>query len=309
LYGTGRGDDAAVFRLSDEIAIIQTVDFFTPIVDDPFTFGEIAAANALSDCYALGARPVTAMNVVVFPAGVDQAVLKAILEGGASKVHEAQATLVGGHTIGGPEPIYGLSVTGTAHPLAVVTNAKARVGDALVLTKKLGVGIVSNALKSEKNRSRVSAQLEEAAIRSMRTLNRAAAEAMVAVGVNACTDITGFGLVGHALNIAQASRTRFYIRTEALPVFDGVLELAEGAAGGAAKRNRTWAEPHCTLSGTIDAAHAALLFDAQTSGPLLIAVPENNLSALRSESLDRGAPEFAVIGEVIDGPPGTILIE
>jgi selenide, water dikinase len=309
LYGTGRGDDAAVFRLSDEIAIIQTVDFFTPIVDDPFTFGEIAAANALSDCYALGARPITAMNIAVFPAAIEQAVLRAILEGGAAKVHEAGATLVGGHTIGGPEPIYGLSVTGTAHPLAVVTNSKARTGDVLVLTKKIGVGIVSNALKSETNRNRVSPRLAEEAVRSMRTLNRAAAEAMVAVGVNACTDITGFGLLGHALNVAQASKATFRIHSKDLPVFDGVLELAEVAAGGAAKRNRSWADPHCTLSESIDAARAALLFDAQTSGPLLIAVPEPNLSALRSECLDRGAPEFSVIGEVIDGAAGTILVD
>jgi selenide,water dikinase len=292
--GFNTADDAGVFQLSDEQALIQTVDFFTPIVDDPYLFGQIAAANALSDVYAMGGEPLTCLNIVGFPCHGDLALLREILRGGADKIAEAGAVLVGGHTVQDDEPKYGLSVTGLIHPGRIITNAGARPGDRLILTKPLGTGIVATAIKGEAAPPDVAAT----AAQVMATLNRDAARAMREAGVKAATDITGFGLVGHALEIAEASQVTLVLTADAVPVLPGVRELAAGGLLPAgAHRNREDALKRARVAGGL---LSELLFcGPETSGGLLIAVPAeraDDLLARLSESPAGGTA--ALVGEV-----------
>jgi selenide, water dikinase len=296
LVGTATADDAGVYRLSDDLALVQTVDFFTPIVDDPYDFGRIAAANALSDVYAMGGRPVTALNLVAFPLerlGAD--VLGEILRGGLDVCGTAGVAIVGGHSIDDPEPKYGLAVTGVVAPDAVTTNAAGRPGDALVLTKPLGVGAISTAWK----RGTCSAELLQAAVDVMVELNDAAAAAARTAGVRAATDVTGFGLLGHLHSLARASGVAAEIDAAAVPAIDGVLELLadERALAGGSKRNRADAEDWTTFAD-VPEARRRLCCDAMTSGGLLAAVaPE------RANEIDGW-----VVGRLVEGAPGTIAV-
>ena len=269
LVGISTGDDAAVYKMNDDMAIISTVDFFPPIVDDPFKFGEIAATNALSDVYAMGGKPIIALNIVGFPVDLPHDILGEILKGGASKAEEAGVLIVGGHTVDDAEPKYGMSVTGVVNPGAQVTNAGARPGDALVLTKPIGTGIITTAGKQE----RVSAEVLDRAVAIMGELNRKASEAMMHVGVNACVDITGFGLLGHLRLIAQGSGVSAKVSVGAIPVIEGVSELLDmGIAPGGTHRNLESLDGVVDWHANITELTKILLADAQTSGGLLMAV-------------------------------------
>lgn len=298
LVGAELSDDAAVYRLSDEQALVATLDFITPVVDDPYQFGAIAAANALSDVYAMGARPLFALNVVGFPRErlpLEQ--LGRIIQGGADKAAEAGIGILGGHSVDDPEPKYGLVVLGLVDPKRVVTNRGARPGDVLVLTKPLGIGIITTALK----RDAVSAQTVAQAVAVMSMLNRAASEAMVAVGVNAATDVTGFGLLGHLAEILNASRVGARIEAGAVPLLPEVMELAEaGYVPGGTRRNRDALADFVQWGTEVDEATRLILCDAQTSGGLLIAVPGERRALLLRELEARGA-RGTVIGEVVAG--------
>lgn len=264
LVGFETSDDAGVYKLSPECALVQTVDFFTPIVDDPFTYGAIAAANALSDVYAMGGSPLTALSILCYPAKGDLEDLEEILQGGAAKIHEAGAVLLGGHSVADDEIKFGYSITGTVHPERVWTNAGAQAGDALVLTKPLGTGIISTALK----RGLAAEEHVAASIASMLTLNRAAAEAARGLTVHGATDVTGFGLAGHAREMAAASDVTLVFELAALPLLPGVEEYAaQGAIPGGLRNNREFLAPH--VAG--DAPD--VFFDPQTSGGLLLAMP------------------------------------
>lgn len=294
-------DDAAVYRLDDERALVVTADFFTPIVDDPYDFGRIAAANALSDVYAMGARPLFALNLVAFPRDrLDDGILEAIIQGGGEVVKAAGAAVLGGHSIDDPEPKYGLCVVGEVAPDALVRNSTARPGDALVLTKALGTGIISTAIKA----GLASPGVIEAAVESMATLNRAAAEAMVRHGAHACTDVTGYGLVGHLHEMAQASGVAARIDTAAVPLLPGARPLiAQGHVPGGTLRNLEDTAAAVDW-GTTDDELRTLLADAQTSGGLLIALPAEAARALVEEL----GPPAAMIGGIEGGEPGTIEV-
>ena len=267
-------DDAGVFRLTNDLALVQTVDFFAPIIDDPFTFGQIAAANALSDVFAMGGDPITALCIVGFPTGkLPLEVLTEILRGGLEKVHEAGAHIVGGHTIVDEELKYGLAVTGTVNPAHLLTNSGATPGDVLVLTKPLGTGILTTAVK----RGRLPASALEPAIASMRMLNASAARAARDLAVRAATDVTGFGLLGHASHVARASQVTIRFRVSALPTFDDVRNLiAEGVSTGGAERNLEYVEPMVDW-GSTSSVDRILLVDPQTSGGLLVALPADRV--------------------------------
>lgn len=292
-------DDAGVYRLTEEIALIQTVDFFTPIVNDPYLFGQIAAANALSDVYAMGGRPLTALNLVCFPSRkVDIAILREILRGGADKILEAGAVLVGGHSIEDEEPKYGLAVTGVVHPDKVVTNCGARPGDKLILTKPLGTGILATALKAEL----AGPEVEEEIAQWMAQLNREAAEAMVEVGVHACTDVTGFGLLGHCLELAQGSGVDVVLKSKEIPLLPGAMDFAAmGLVPAGAYANRRHSEGKVHFVGKIGEPLQDILYDPQTSGGLLIAVTGDKVSPLLAELHRRGVGAARIIGEVIPG--------
>ena len=292
LVGHETFDDAGVFRISDDLALVQTVDFFAPIVDDPFTFGQIAAANALSDVYAMGGEPLTALSIVGFPRDrVPLAVLTEILRGGQEKVREAGAFIVGGHTVVDDEIKFGLAVTGRAHPDRLLTNAAARPGDRLVLTKPIGVGILTTAAK----RNPLAPEIERPMLDSMRSLNAVASRAALAVGVRCATDITGFGLLGHASHIARASSVTLRLSVAAIPVLAGAREAWRTGAGhtGGAERNERYLAP-LVAWGSLSGEDRALLIDPQTSGGLLVAVPATRLADYLSR-VD-GAVE---IGEVL----------
>ncbi len=270
LVGHETFDDAGVFRLSDDLALVQTVDFFAPIVDDPYDFGQVAAANALSDVYAMGGEPLTALSIVGFPTGkLPLEVLGDILRGGQDKVHEAGAVIAGGHTITDDEVKFGFAVTGRIHPARILGNANARPGDVLVLTKPLGTGIVATAVKQ----GRARAGDEQAMVASMKQLNRQASQAALAVGARCATDVTGFGLAGHALNIARASGVTLRLRTAGLPILPGVREaLLAGVRTGGAERNDAFLAPLVDW-GDATPTDRAIVVDPQTSGGLLVAVP------------------------------------
>ena len=289
---------------------MQTVDFFTPIVDSPFWFGQIAAANALSDVYAMGARPITAMNLVAWPADLGMAPLAEILRGGAEKVYEAGADLAGGHSIDDKEPKYGLAVTGLARPDEIVYNAGALPGDRLVLTKRLGIGVLASALKKGLiGEDDMMPAIEEAA-----ALNAAAATAMTAVGAHACTDISGFGLAGHLSEMLDASDAAATLWLNALPLHDGVLELiGQGVYAGGLRNNRDYVLPRVRGAageeGSVDPddPHVLAVFDPQTSGGLLIAVAAEKHGALLAE-LAAGQVNAWTIGEVVSAPRGRITL-
>lgn len=286
LVGYGTNDDAGVYRLSDDLAIVQTVDFFTPIVDDPYDFGRIAATNALSDVYAMGGTPLTALNIACFPLEAHGAeALAQILAGGAAVARAAGVAIVGGHTIEDDEPKYGMAVTGRIHPGRIVTNAGARPGDVVFLTKPLGTGVLGSALKSG---ALGTVALDEA-VRWMTTLNAGASAAMVAHGATAATDITGFGLLGHAHEIARASGVRMRIMAADVPLMGGVRHLvASGVLPGGSRRNAREHAAFTTFAPGVPDDVRLLLSDAQTSGGLLICVPADHAAAFGSALLDSG---------------------
>jgi selenide,water dikinase len=270
LVGFDTSDDAGVYKLSPECALVQTVDFFTPIVDDPYQYGAIAAANALSDIYAMGGRPLTALSILAYPANGDLDDLEQILKGGADKMIEAGCTVLGGHSVTDDEMKFGYAVTGTIHPERVLTNAGARPGDLLVLTKPLGTGVIATALKREIARS----EHVEASTRSMLTLNRSACEAMLAAGAHGCTDVTGFGLIGHAREMALASKITLQIDAASIPFLPGALDYSKaGALPGGLKNNRDFASSCVLFQGNIEPELESLLYDPQTSGGLLVSTP------------------------------------
>lgn len=284
LVGYGQADDAGVYRINDETALIQTVDFFPPIVDDPFSFGQIAAANALSDVYAMGGRPLTALNIVGFPAGsMPPSILTEILRGGAERLTEAGAVVVGGHSVKDKELKYGMAITGVVHPDRVVTNAGARAGDILYLTKPLGTGLISTGIK----RNAVAPEIEQIAVAQMTQLNRRAAELMVKHNAHAATDITGFGLLGHAYEMAAASGVALNIVAEQLPLMPQALELAaQGMVPGGAKANRELASDMTHMADSIDTNLEIVMYDPQTSGGLLIALPSSEQASFEQSAAD-----------------------
>lgn len=296
--------DAGVYRLSESCALVQSVDFFTPIVDDPRTYGRIAAANALSDIYAMGGRPMTALNLVGFPPCLERDVLVEILKGGAEKVQEAGAVIVGGHTVEDDEPKYGLAVTGIVHPDHLVTTAGAHQGDILILTKPLGTGILATALKGEMIQEK---ELLDP-IRCMEQLNRTAAEVMLNVGVHACTDVTGFGLLGHALEMAEASQVGIEIDSAALHIHPMVMDFAAiGLIPAGSYRNRDHYLPKIINREAVAPEILDILADPQTSGGLLIATPPENKQAMLSELKIGGCQPF-VVGRVTSEHSGQLLV-
>ena len=288
LVGYDTADDAGVYRVSPEMALVQTVDFFTPIVDDPFTFGAIAAANSLSDVYAMGGKPMSALSIVCYPGKGDLDVLHRILVGGAEKMRDAGCVILGGHSVNDDEIKFGYSVTGTVHPDRVWTNAGARVGDVLVLTKSLGTGVVATALK----RGIAAAEHVNAMVESMLTLNRGAAESLAGAGVHGCTDITGFGFIGHAREMANASHVTLEIDASSLRFLPGALDYAKrGAVPGGLGNNREYASPFVEVLGDVPAEVLDLLYDPQTSGGMLISLPEAEAGAVSGGY---------VVGRVVD---------
>jgi len=306
LVGLETGDDAAVYRLREDLALVITTDFFTPIVDDAFVFGGIAAANALSDVYAMGGTPLLAINLAAFPAKeLPLTILSDILRGGMQKAHEAGIDIVGGHSIDDPEPKYGLAVIGTVHPDRVVRNSTARAGDQLLLTKPVGTGIISTAIKH----GVAPAAAEAAAITSMLQLNQAAAAAMTAVGVSAATDVTGFGLLGHLRTMARASGVSATVQAAAVPVLPGAEALADaGEVPGGTRSNERSLRPSVQWSDAVLPPRRILLCDAQTSGGLLIAVPQSAQPRLEAELAARGVAAYR-IGGLNEGPAGTIVVQ
>ena len=277
LVGFDTNDDAGVYRIGPECALVQTTDFFTPVVDDPFTFGAIAAANALSDVYAMGGRPITSLTILCFPAKGDLEVLEAILRGGAEKMIEAGCAVLGGHSVNDDEIKFGYAVTGLIHPDRVRANAGAQAGDVLVLTKRIGTGVISTALK----RGMASEAAVAAATESMLTLNRAACEAMQAAAAHGCTDVTGFGLLGHAREMAMASGVTLEIDHKAVQFLPGALDYAaQGALPGGLNNNRGFVESCVAVEGDVPAHILELLYDPQTSGGLLISLPEESATAV-----------------------------
>lgn len=305
LVGTEHASDAAVWRLDEKRALVQTVDFFTPIVDDPRTFGRIAAANSLSDVYAVGGKPLTALALVCFPdKELEPEVLVEILKGGDEKVREAGALVVGGHSVRDPELKYGLSVTGIVDPAEMRTKEGARAGDVLVLTKPLGTGLIANAIKAGK----VTDADAREAIRSMEHLNGPASAVFTKHGLKASTDVTGFGLVGHAVTFAEGSGVGFTIRVSELPVLELALDLAKKPLAGGSKDNEDNAAPFVDRAPSLDERRARLAFDAQTSGGLLAAVPREKLEAVLRDLGAAGALARAVIGEVTKDGAGRVKL-
>jgi len=306
LVGAETADDAGVYRVSDELALVQTVDFFTPIVDDPYDFGRIAAANALSDLYAMGARPLTALNLVAFSLeSLGPGPLAEILRGGAAVAAEAGVAIVGGHSIDDAEPKYGMAVTGVAHPERIVRNSTGRPGDRLFLTKPLGAGAVSSAAK----RGAASPGLVARATEVMTVLNAAASEAALAVGPSAMTDVTGFGLLGHLRELALASGAGARIEAGAVPAIEGVPELlaaGEGGSGGR-RRNREFVESSLRVAGSLAPGRLELLADPMTSGGLLVAAPAERADEME-RALREAAPATAAIGRLTAAEPGWIEV-
>jgi selenide, water dikinase len=307
MTGMEHSEDAGVYKLRDDLAIIQTVDFFTPIVDDPYTFGQIAVTNALSDIYAMGGKPLTALNIVCFPIRkLDISILRDILRGGLDKMREAGVLLVGGHSVEDEETKYGLAVTGTIHPEKVLMNRGARVGDKLILTKALGTGIVSTAAKAGVAGAEVIAK----SIAAMTTLNKEAAEIIVATtAIHACTDITGFGLLGHACEMIEDSEVGIHIFAAAVPFFAGLQELAEmGILPEGLHRNRQFRMSCLEASPDCPEWLVDILFDPQTAGGLLLAVAPEQAAGLLARFHHAGLTDAAVIGEVMVEKKGKILV-
>lgn len=296
IVGAEGFSDAGVYRLRDDLYIVQSLDFFPPLVDDPFLFGQIAAANSLSDIYAMGGTPVTALNIVGFPDDqLDLNILTDILRGGADRIQQAGAVLAGGHTVRDTEIKYGLSATGTVDPAHLLTNQKARPGDALILTKAIGTGFVTTAFK----KGNCPDHVLQAAAESMRTLNKVASEVAASDGANAVTDITGFGLAGHANEMAQSSGVTIALDLARVPILPGAKELAEkGNKTRASASNRGFAEQQTRVEASADSLLVEFAFDAQTSGGLLISVPQENAESMLRKIHDGGIEVAAIIGEV-----------
>lgn len=306
LVGTGTCDDAGVFQLSDDLALVQSVDVFTPNVDDPYTFGQIAAANSLSDIYAMGGQALTALAVIAFPIEeLSHRVMADIIRGGMDKMAEAGVPVIGGHSLKDHETKFGFAVTGTIHPQRIITNAAAEPGDALILTKPLGTGVISFAAQV----GRASAAAVQAVAASMTQLNRAAAELMVDAGVHATTDVTGFGLMGHLVEMALGAGVTIEVDVQRVPRFAGVLELlAEGVVAGGIERNLEYAEDYQLLAGDVPEALRLLMYDPQTSGGLLMAVAATEAEALVTRLRAAGYPHAAVIGHVTEHSEGQIIL-
>ncbi len=306
IVGLKRADDAGVYKISNDLALIQTVDFFTPIVDDPYWFGQIAAANALSDVYAMGGTPKTAMNLVAFPVKeMDLAVLRQIIQGGLDKLTEAEVVLIGGHSIEDKELKYGLSVTGLVHPSRVLTKKNLRPGDRLVLTKPLGTGIVTTAIKA----GMASVELADKVTHLMASLNRDAAGIMSNFNVSACTDVTGFGLLGHLAEMVCGSGTGARVLSGQVPVIAEALKFASmGLIPAGAYKNREFRDPMITFSESVERCRQDVLVDPQTSGGLLISVSARQTGALVAALQDAGIDSAAQIGEILSGPEEKIWV-
>lgn len=306
LVGLETSDDAGVYRLTDDLAIVQTLDFFTPIVDDPYSFGQIAAANAISDIYAMGGKPITALNIVAFPiSSLDKSILADILRGAADKLAEANVALVGGHSIDDKEPKFGLAVTGTVHPEKVRANSHAKAGDKLILTKPIGVGILSSAIKN----GLLQKDEIERVTKVMATLNKVAAEIMEPFEIHACTDVTGFGLLGHASEMAKGSNVGLRINKADVPVLPRVREIAEmGIIPGGTKNNYAHLQGVVTFPEEMDQIDQWILCDAVTSGGLLISVAEEEAGKLLAELLNAGV-EASLIGEAVAEHQGKIEVK
>jgi len=301
-----RADDAGVYQITEDIALIQTVDFFTPIVDDPYWFGQIAAANALSDVYAMGGVPKTAMNLIGFPINeMDISVLRRILQGGLDKMKEADVILVGGHSVEDRELKYGLSVTGFVHPDRVITKKGLAAGDRMILTKPLGTGIINTAIKG----GIASSEVIETVTRLMATLNREAAEIMEDFPVHACTDITGFGLLGHIAEMIDSSGLGVEIRANSVPILKEAHEYASmGFVPAGTYNNRKFREAMVEMSSSVDPIVQDILFDPQTSGGLLICVDADSTDALLDRIRKKSMSRAAVIGQVVSDPKGKIFV-
>jgi len=305
LVGNETGDDSAIYRIDDRVALVLTVDFFARIVDDPFEYGQIAVANALSDVYAVGGSPITALNIAAFPRELPSDVIAQVLEGGQAKAEEAGILIVGGHTVDDKEPKYGLAVTGIVTPGEEITNASAQPGDVLILTKAIGSGVITTAGKA----GTAPQSVIDEAVRSMATLNKSAAEAMVAVGVNSATDITGFGLLGHLSQMMNASGTTAEINMDLIPLLRGAKHLAEdGYISGGTARNTEAIMPSVTAEEEITDIEFSLLADAQTSGGLLISVPEGRSEDLIKQLVDNKTLYSAVIGQVSTQSDTSVII-
>lgn len=305
IVGIDTSDDGAVYKINEDTAMIQTVDFFTPVVDDPYTFGQIAAANSLSDVYAMGGDPKLAMNIIAFPNCLSTEVMTEILKGGNDKVLEAGALIVGGHTVEDDEPKYGLTVTGFIHPEDVVTNSNLKENDYLVITKPLGLGILNTAIKADM----VSSEGYNKAVKTMTTLNKKAKDAMIEVGVNSCTDITGFGLLGHALEMAKGSNKTIKFSSERIPYIKEAYELANmGIIPEGAYTNKSFIGNSVKISENVSEPLKDMMFDPQTSGGLLISVSEEKINMLM-EQLKKLDTEYDIIGRVSKKQEHYIIVE
>jgi len=299
-------EDAGVYKLTDDLAVIQTLDFFTPIVDDPYTFGQVAAANSLSDVYAMGGKPITAMNIVCFPVKtMDMDILKAIIKGSLDKLQEADVTLVGGHSVEDNELKYGLSVTGTIHPDKVLRNTTARVGDKLILTKALGTGIINTALKGDM----ASKEAVTKSIDCMTTLNKTAAESMLDCDISACTDVTGFGFLGHTCEMVEGTNVGLKIYAHSVPIIAEAAEYAMmGLLPGGLHHNRDFREHMVEIEQNVPEYVTDIMYDPQTSGGLLIAVSDSDSKRLLKKLYDAGVVDAKIVGDVVAEPKGKIVV-
>ena len=305
LVGLETGDDAAIYRINEHVALVLTLDFFAPIVDDPFDYGQIAVANALSDVYAVGGTPLTALNIAAFPRDLGPEVVARVFEGGQVKAEEAGILIIGGHTIDDKEPKYGLAVTGIVTPGEQITNANAQPGDVLVLTKAIGSGVITTAGKA----GTASEEVIQEAVKSMTTLNRGAANAMLEVGVNSATDVTGFGLLGHLRQMMMASGVSAIVSRSAVPILPGAQELAEaGNVSGGTGRNMEALGDAVSLEDGVSEVDFVLMADAQTSGGMLISVAEDRAGALVKSLVANETLYSEVIGKVVEGKAGTVVV-
>ncbi len=306
LVGPKTFADAGIYKISEELATVSTLDFFTPVVNNPYDYGQVAAANALSDVYAMGGKPITAMNILCYPLKLlNRDILVEILKGGADKVNEAGAVIIGGHTLQDTEIKYGLSVTGTIHPDKIVTNAGARAGDVLVLTKPLGTGLIISAIKAKK----ATEEHVNLITRSMTLLNRTASEVMLEVGVNACTDITGFGLIGHAYEMAEASMAALTFFAGRIPIFDGCERYVKmGLIPGVSKLSKKYLKDAVRIDSRVRESLIDVLFDAQTSGGLLISLPKQKADTLCTKLKEKGVMTADIVGEVHEREAVSIIV-
>jgi len=306
LVNTDSHDDAGVYKISDDLALIQTTDFFLPLCSDPYEFGQIAAANALSDVYAMGGEVLSVLNIVAFPAKIPLEVLREILRGGTDKVKEAGGVVMGGHTIVYDAPVYGMAVTGTVHPQKIITNAAAQPGDVLILTKPIGAGIILAAHRiGQTDNSSLQTVLD-----GMKLLNKKGAEIMQKYGIRSATDITGFGLAGHALKLAQASNVTVIINSKEVPCFNNVLQIIDtGCIPGACFRNLEFVESDCQFDDALGFEHKMLMMDAQTSGGLLICCPAEKTDAMIQDLKESGYETTAVIGEITNPGKSPLVIK